>query len=87
MDHISGMRKGGGKFPPLTNSVNANPRGGEKKSKREKGKEGGTNKNSSWERKGERRKEKLRISQLSDGRSSTVRRLKLVHAARSMCGH
>ena len=35
----------------------------------------------------EREKEKGRISRLSDGRSSTGRVLKLVHVARSTCGH
>ena len=39
------------------------------------------------EGKGERRKRKGKISRLSGGRSSTVRGLKLVHAARSTCGH
>ena len=57
---------------------------------KKKGKKGervcrGRNEKKEQERKEE--KEKVRISRRSDGRSSTVRVLKLVHAARSTCGH
>ena len=52
-------------------------RKGKRRGKEEKEKE--------KERKGEKGKGK--ISRLSGGRSSTIRGLKLVHAARSTCGH
>ena len=54
---------------------------------RRKGKKRKTVRREKKEGKGERRKGKRNISRLSDGRSSTVRGLKLVHAARSTCGH
>ena len=57
-----------------------------RKEKEEKGRETKEKENSLWERKGkgkEREKAKGRISRRSDGRSSPVRVLKLVHAAQS----
>ena len=70
-----GMEESGGKFPPLLiKSVNENQI---EKKKKKKGKKIGER----------REKEKERIFRCSDGRSSTIRELKLVHTTRATRGY
>ena len=80
-----GMEESGGKFPPLLiNSMNENQKREKEKKKRKKKERRGEGKRRRKRKKG---KGKGKFSRRSEGRSLTVRKLKLVHATRVMRGY
>ena len=79
-----GMEESEGKFPPLLiNSMNENQKREKEKKKRKKKERRGEGKRRRKRKKG---KGKGKFSRRSEGRSLTVRKLKLVHATRVMRG-
>ena len=81
------MRRKEGEKEMMRNEMRKGKVKKSKKEEKERTNEKGKTVSGREQRKGrKRRKGKERISRLFDGRSSTVRVLKLVHAARSTCG-